>query len=226
MAQTLRATGFTEVRERSDLMRDGLNHELQRFAESARGADWAVLYYAGLGLHFNGVNFMLPVNARIELPADIAREGIPMEEALRALGDTAKVRLVFLDACRPNPFLEQMQRRGMSQAAGPGMAARPAPPPIAIGYASRCDIPVAAKEGEPDAYTAALIRHLPTAGLELPWLMERVRDSVLRGSKGTQEPVQFGPLPDAKMFVPAAVAGAAEKAASPKGQTGPIRATK
>ena len=73
--------------------------------------------------------------------------------------------------------------------------------------ARRCDIPVAAKEGEPDAYTAALIRHLPTAGLELPWLMEQVRNSVLRGSKGTQEPVQFGPLPDAKMFVPAAVAG-------------------
>ena len=203
MAQTLRATGFTEVRERNDLMRDGLNHELQRFAESTRGSDWAVLYYAGLGLHFNGANYMLPVNARIEQPADIARDGVHMEEALRALGETAKVRLIFVDACRPNPFLEPMQKRGMSQAAGPGIAARPVPPPTAIGYASRCDTPLAVKEGEPDAYTAALIRHIPTAGLELPWLMERVRDSVLRGSKGAQEPVHFGALPDAMMFVPA-----------------------
>lgn len=202
MAQTLRATGFTEVRERNDLMRDGLNHELQRFAESTRGADWAVLYYAGLGLNFNGANFMLPVNARIEQPADVAREGIHMEEALRALGDTAKVRLVFVDACRPNPFLEPLLRRGLSQAVGPGIAARPVASPIAIGYSSRCETPVAVKEGGPDAYTAALVRHIPTSGLELPWLMERIRDSVLRGSNGAQEPVHYGPLPDATAFVP------------------------
>jgi cysteinyl-tRNA synthetase, unknown class len=208
MAQTLRRVGFTDVRERIDMGLDSLNHELQRFAEAANRADWAVLYYAGLGLHFNGVNFILPVNARIEQPADIARQGIPMEDVLRALGDAAKVRLVFLDACRTNPFLEPMQRRGMSQAAGPGIAARPVPPPATIGYASRCETPIAVKEGEPDAYTAALIRHIPTADLELPWLMERVRDSVLRGSKGMQEPVHFGPMPDAQMFAPAPIAGA------------------
>lgn len=211
MAQTLRRVGFTDVRERIDMGLDTLNHELQRFAEAARRADWAVLYYAGLGLHFNGANFMLPVNARIEQPADIAREGIPLGEALRVVEGASKVRLVFLDACRPNPFLDLLQSRGMAQAAGPGIAARPVPQRVAIGYASRCETPIAVKDREPDAYTAALVRHLPTAGLELPWLMERVHDSVLRGSKGTQEPVHFGPLPDAMMFVAAAAAVGASK---------------
>jgi cysteinyl-tRNA synthetase, unknown class len=204
LAQALRGAGFTEVRERIDLSRDAFNHEIQRFAETARGADWAVLSYAGLGLYFNGANYMLPVNARIELAADVVREAIPLEDAVRAVGGAGQVRLLLLDACRPNAFLEAMQKRGVSQSTGPGIAARPVPMPVTIGYASRCDAPISAKVGDPDLYTAALVRHLPTAGLELPWLMERVRDSVLRSSKGGQEPVHLGALPDAMTFVPAA----------------------
>lgn len=207
MAAALRQAGFTEVRERVDLGRDSISQELQRFAEVARGAEWAVIYYGGLGLNLAGINYLLPVNARLDQPADVEREAVTMEEVEVAVAPAKQVRLVFIDACRPNPFLEQMQRRGMSQSAGSGVVALPSQRPIVIGYASRCDSALLSLAGaetkEADIYTAALARHLVTPGLELPWLMERVRDSVLRATKGVQEPVHLGTLPDSAAFVPA-----------------------
>ena len=97
-----------------------------------------------------------------------------------------------------------MQRRGMTQAAGHGIAPRPSPRPITIGYASRCEEPVPIGDGPLDSYTAALVRHIATPGLELPWLVERVRDSVLRATQGRQDPVHLGPVADQALFVPAA----------------------
>jgi cysteinyl-tRNA synthetase, unknown class len=206
MAAALRQAGFTQVRERMDLGRDSISQEFQRFAEAARTADWAVVYITGLGMHLSGTNYLLPVNARIDRPADVAREAIALEEAEIAVEPAKGVRLIFVDACRPNPFLEQMQRRGMTQAAGPGMTARPTRRPVAIAYGNRCETGVMEQErtgaaaGDSDIYTRALARHLATPGLELPWLMERVRDSVLRATKGKQDPAHLGTLPDKAMF--------------------------
>ena len=162
------------------------------------------MYYAGLGLSFDGRSYLLPVNARLERPDDIERESVPLDVAAAAVESAKHVRLVLTDACRLNPLLEVMQRRGMSQAAGHGIAPRPSPRPITIGYASRCEKPVPLREGQLDSYTAALVRHIATPGLELPWLMERVRDSVLRASQGRQDPVHLGTLADRALFVPAA----------------------
>jgi cysteinyl-tRNA synthetase, unknown class len=207
LAAALRQSGFTEVRERVDLGRDSMSQELQRFAEIARGAEWAVVYYGGLGFSLGGANYLLPVNARIDRPADVDREAVALDEVEIAVEPANKVRLVFLDACRPNPFLEQMQKRGMSQPAGPGITARLSPRAITIGYASRCESAIQPTVGaaatDLDVYTSALARHLVTPGLELPWFMERVRDSVLRATKGAQEPVHLGTLPDSVMFMPA-----------------------
>lgn len=204
LAQALRSTGFSDVRERIDLSRDSLNHELQRFAETARGADWAVVAYSGLGLFFEGTNYLLPVGARLELPADVGREAVLLDDLVRTVEGASAVRLVLVDACRRNYLLEALQRRGMTQIAGPGITARPTPRRVVVGYGSRCDAPAAVVDDQPDPFVTALARHIPTAGLELPWLMERVRDSVLRASKGAQEPVHFGALPDSIAFVPAA----------------------
>ena len=200
MAAALRQAGFTDVRERIDLGRDSISQELQRFAETARNADWAVVYYAGLGMRVGETSYILPINARIEQAKDVDREAVPFEELETAVLPAKQVRLVFLDACRRNAFFDRMMSRGSSERMSPGMSAQLPRQPIAIGYASRCDTP----HDEPvdkDPYTAALARHLVTPGLELPWLMERVRDSVLRMSRGAQQPVHLGALPDSAAFV-------------------------
>lgn len=219
LAGVLRQAGFTEVRERMDLGRDSISQELQRFAETARGAEWAVVYYAGLSLRIDGTNYLLPINARLERPADVGREGIALEEVEIAVSQAKQVRLVLLDACRPNAFLEQMQRRGMSQSAGPGVTVRASRFPVTMGHASRCDsgpAPAAtAERGGMDLYTAALVQHIATPGLELPWLMERVKDTVLRATKGAQEPAFVGILPDDAVFTPAAPAGTNSPPPSP-----------
>lgn len=205
LATALRQAGFTQVRERIDLGRDSISQELQRFTEAAREADWAIVYYAGLGINLSGRNYLVPVSARLDRPADVELEAVPLDEAERAVEPAKQVRIVFVDACRSNPFLQQMQRRGMTQAAGPGVRPGAARPALAMAFASRCDgAPVAPawapEVGTGELYAEALARHLLTPGLELPWLMERVRDSVLRATRGAQDPVHVGVLPDGAMF--------------------------
>ena len=215
VAASLRRLGFTEVRERIDLTRDALDHELQRFADTAKDADWALVYYAGLGLAFDGSNYLLPVDVRLDRAEAAATEAVPLERTLEAVARAKQVRLVLLDACRANPFLERVQKRGLTRAAGPGVLAGPGKLPVLVGYASRCAEPAPPAAGPLDAYTAALLQHLDTPGLDVPWLLERVKDSVLRQSGGRQEPVYLGPPPAGPSAFKATASEPQGKAAKP-----------
>lgn len=48
-------------------------------------------------------------------------------------------------------------------------------------------------------YTTALIKHLPTPGLDIELALRRVRDEVLRATKNKQEPFKYGSLGGAEI---------------------------
>jgi len=70
LAQALRGVGF-EVIEQRDATRDAMAKAVREFSERLRGADVALFFYAGHGLQMNGENYLLPVDAKIESPADV-----------------------------------------------------------------------------------------------------------------------------------------------------------
>ena len=75
-----------------------------------------IIYYAGHAIQVGGMNFLVPVRARLpEIPADISGDdltrmainlGIPLTELLtRARAPQAPgFNLVLIDACRDNPW--------------------------------------------------------------------------------------------------------------------------
>jgi uncharacterized caspase-like protein len=65
MAATLKDAGFDVVDSRHDLMAAETRRALRDFADRARDADIAVVYYAGHGIEVDGTNSLIPVDARL-----------------------------------------------------------------------------------------------------------------------------------------------------------------
>ncbi len=74
MAAALGRLGF-DVRTVRDADLVGMNESLRLFARASAGADVAVVFYAGHGLEVDGVNYLVPVDARLE--RDTVRTGSP-----------------------------------------------------------------------------------------------------------------------------------------------------
>ena len=70
IAKSLQAVGFDVVLRR-DATRADMTEAMRDFSERIRGADVALFYYAGHGLQMEGENYLLPVDAKIETPADV-----------------------------------------------------------------------------------------------------------------------------------------------------------
>ena len=122
VADALRHSGFEKVELLVDAARQNLSTALGKFADDAKSADWAVVYYAGHGIEYDGSNFLVPIDVKYENDNDIPRESIALDQLLNAVGGAAKLKLVILDACRENPFVKDMRQGGDAGAIGKGLA--------------------------------------------------------------------------------------------------------
>jgi uncharacterized caspase-like protein len=79
IAVALRQIGFQEVALEINLGRDKFADTLRNFARQAEAADWAVVYYAGHGIEMGGMNYLIPVDAKLEVDRDVEFETIPLD---------------------------------------------------------------------------------------------------------------------------------------------------
>src|SRR3954452_20795195 len=107
---TLKNAGFDVVQNRRDLQAVEMRRTLRDFADQARDADVAVIYYAGHGMEIEGTNYLIPVDATLERDTDVYDEAFSLDRVMLAIEPARQLRLVILDACRNNPFSEKMKR--------------------------------------------------------------------------------------------------------------------
>src|SRR5215813_6981628 len=81
---------------------------IRRFADASADADVAVVYYAGHAIEVGGVNYILPVDAKLATDRDVEDEANDLDRIVDSDG-AKKLRLVIVDACRDNPFLSAKQ---------------------------------------------------------------------------------------------------------------------
>jgi uncharacterized caspase-like protein len=84
IAKALIDDGF-EVARANDLTRAGFIATLNQFADAARNADWATIYFAGHGLELDGVNYLVPVDAKLIADRDVQDEAIPLDRVINAV---------------------------------------------------------------------------------------------------------------------------------------------
>jgi uncharacterized caspase-like protein len=215
IAATLKAGGFDVVDSRHDLSAIETRRALREFADLARDADIAVVYYAGHGIEVDGANYLIPVDAKLERDTDVFDEAFSLDRVLLAIEPAKQLRLVILDACRDNPFAKTMKRTVASRAIGQGLAKiEPTSPNLLIAYSARAGSTASDGDGKNSPFTTALARHLTTPGLDVRRAFGFVRDEVLKSTSNRQEPFVYGSLGgDDVPLVPARAPAAAAPSA-------------
>ncbi|WP_461356864.1 caspase family protein [Bradyrhizobium sp. USDA 4454] len=195
MAATLKTAGFDVVDFRKDLPAVETRRALREFADLARDADIALVYYAGHGIEVDGANYLIPVDARLERDTDVYDEAFSLDRVLVAIEPARKLRLVILDACRDNPFAKTMKRTLATRAIGQGLAkVEPTSPNVLIAYSAKAGSTAADGDGKNSPFTLALSKFLPTPGLDVRRAFGYVRDEVLKTTNNRQEPFVYGSL--------------------------------
>ena len=182
MASVLRNVGF-EVVEGTNLTRDKMTERLLEFGKKAQGADVAVFFYAGHGIAISGTNYLLPIDADIKSEMDVKLgAAINIDLTLdQTMGD-AKVKLVFLDACRDNPFAAKIKANSAatrSVSVQTGLAEMKSGEGTLIAFATGPgQTALDGKEGTNSPFTRALMANIATPGVEIQQAMTKVRAQV------------------------------------------------
>ena len=181
MAGVLRNVGF-DVVEGTNLTRDKMTERLLEFGKKAQGADVAVFFYAGHGIAINGTNYLLPIDADIKSEMDVKLgAAINIDLTLdQTMGD-AKVKLVFLDACRDNPFAAKIKSNSATRSVSvqSGLAEMKSGEGTLIAFATGPgQTALDGQEGTNSPFTRALMANIATPGVEIQQAMTKVRAQV------------------------------------------------
>jgi len=200
MAASFRSAGFKTVQLRNDLTREKLTDALQDFAAEADKADWAVVYFAGHGLEVNGTNYLIPVDARLAADRDVEFEAVPLDRVMNAVSGAKRLRLVLLDACRDNPFANQMRRSVATRSIGRGLTNVEPEAGTLVVYAAKHGQVALDGDGGNSPFVTALTKRMRTPGLEVRRLFDHVRDDVLEMTSRAQQPFSYGSLPGSEDY--------------------------
>lgn len=219
IGEALARLGF-EVTTVRDAGRTALAVALADFADRSAGAEVALVFYAGHGMEMGGVNYLLPVDARIERDTHVRFETVTLDDVLAATTGAA-LRLAILDACRNNPLARSMQRTARTRSASNGSLGELDEALLGdetlVAYSAAAGTTAADGEGRNSPYAAALLEHLEQP-LEILTLFRRVRGEVMSATDGRQRPHEYqsllrehylGGRPGALSSAPTAAAGEA-----------------
>ena len=195
LAAALQRLGF-EVTTEVDADRVELTEALRAFTRRSAGADVSVVFYAGHGIEMDGVNYVVPVDARLERDVDVRFETVTLDDLLVSTAG-ASLRLVILDACRNNPLARSMQRTAATRMVSGGSFGDLNEDLLGdetlVAYAAAAGTTAADGRGRNSPYTSALLTHLEQP-LELSALFRRVRAAVLEATDGEQRPHEYASL--------------------------------
>jgi formylglycine-generating enzyme required for sulfatase activity len=195
MAEMFRRAGFEAVDLKLNLKAVEMRRALRDFSDDARRADFAIVYFAGHGIEIQGINYLIPVDAVLERDIDAFDEAIPLDRLLNVIEPARQLRLVILDACRDNPFAKTMKHAVASRAVDRGLAkVEPMSPNTLIAYAAKAGSTAADGNSNNSPFTSALVKYLPTPGLDLRMAFGYVRDDVMKVTRNRQEPFIYGSL--------------------------------
>lgn len=170
---------------------------LESLKGKAADARAVLVYYAGHGIESDGVNYLVPVDARLEREIQLKTQAVSLDNVLDELKRiNVPARMVILDCCRDNP-LEGRSWLATRSAGGGGLGA------LAQDTLSEATLVVySASPGKPaldrveqaDAhspFTSALLAEMPKPGVHSFEMFGRVEDTVIQKTSGRQAPRIF-----------------------------------
>jgi uncharacterized caspase-like protein len=218
MAKALTEVGF-EVILGLDLKKPAFDAKVRDFARALEKADVAVFFYAGHGLQAAGRNYLVPVDASLQVERDLDFEAVSVDFVLKQmeLEREGKTNVVFLDACRDNPLARNLARSmgTRSAAIGQGLAQVQTGVGTFIAYSTQPGNVALDGQGRNSPFTAALAKGVREPGRNLTSVMIDVRKDVLAVTGGKQVPWDHSALTGDFYFHLASAPGTLPKSAAP-----------
>ncbi len=211
LAEKLKELGFM-VLHGKDLTQEELKGKITAFGSLMDGAEIAVFFYAGHGLQLDGKNYLVPVD--FDPGAEVAPilQLVCLEEALKEMAGEQRVNLVFLDACRDNPFAEQVKTEptgGRSLEGEETRGVKVVPQGLAkveggvgtlIAFATQPGNVALDGEGDHSPFTAGLLEYMGNPGTEVSDMLRNVRKYVYEVTDGKQIPWDHSSLVEKYFF--------------------------
>jgi hypothetical protein len=176
VAEALKRLGFNVTLHQNAnqrTMEDAIR-EFGRNLKKERGV--GLFYYAGHGMQIGGVNYLIPLGARVEKEIDVKFQAVNAEMILAEMEYAENaMNIVVLDACRDNPF----RRSFRSTSRGLAIISN-APTGTFISFSTGANQLAKDGEGRNSPYTKALLANIEKPGLTISDVFMEVRKSVFR----------------------------------------------
>lgn len=188
MAKLLAELGFFVIHKQDATQRqmeDGIREFQAKLGRDVMG----LFFYAGHGMQVNGVNYLIPVGAKIRQESDVKYEAVDAGRVLDAMysaGNT--LNIVILDACRDNPFARSFR------SSQKGLARMDAPTGTFIAYATAPGDVASDGDGRNGVFTKYMLEYMRVPSLEVDKVLKKVRVSVMRETAKRQVPWQSSSL--------------------------------
>ena len=174
MRNLLRKAGFS-VTIVENARKNEMVNAIRSFGRSLRNSDAALFYFSGHGNQYKGLNWLIPIGAKIQRESEIEFEGLNAERVLAEMegGSSGRVNIVIFDACRVNRTFRSF-RSYNSGLAYPKVQ----PEGSIVAYSTAPGTIAYDGDGRNSPYVSELKKYLLTPGLKIEDVFKRVRVGV------------------------------------------------
>lgn len=160
------------------------------FKTRALGSSAAVVYFAGHGIEHEGINYLVPVDARLERALQLKTQAYSLNTLLAEVKSLqVPTRLVILDCCRNNPLPGRSWTRGVTAMADVTDESLGGATMVVFSTAPGTEAKDSLTTDDVHSpFAAALIAQLSVPGLGLFNLFGEVEKNVFDATRESQKP--------------------------------------
>ena len=190
IAAILKTLGF-DVVLRTNADKRSMVNGINLFAKKLSRSEIGIFYFAGHGIQIDNINYLIPVNSKVESESDVEFEGINAGRILGKMKEAGnRLNIVVLDACRNNPFARSF--RSLVK----GLAKMDAPPGSIIAYATSPGSLAEDGSGRNGVYTGRLLKNLKNPSLGVQEVFNQTGLDVMEQTSNKQVPwISSTPVP-------------------------------
>lgn len=180
IADALLAARFRVIRL-ENASRETMLKAISEFGNELDLGGVGVFYYAGHGVQVRGENYLMPVDAKIAREEEIRTRSVNAQEILDRMAAARNgLNLVFLDACRNDPYPRS------TRGAAPGLAKMDAALGTLVSFATSPGSLAEDGSSGNSPYSRHLAAAMREPGLRIEDVLKRVRSRVREETQGRQ----------------------------------------
>jgi uncharacterized caspase-like protein len=195
------------VAERKDVTVRDFDQAMDTFEAKAKDADVALFFFSGHGVQIDRRGYLAPIDVNLESESSALRGLESIQDVVSRIENSAKVSVIVLDACRNSPLQDHLRRIALAKNRAL-LAPQGLPPVSVVGsntlvvYATVPGESAIDADGRNSPFSAALLRHIETPGLEIELMFKHVTADVLRATGGKQQPERLSRLQNELVLLP------------------------